>query len=1123
MKKNHFSEVSCFSKMWKSKFFMTMRITLFIFFVAVTQIFASNIYSQNTRLSLKLENVGIKDALLQIEEKSEFYFMYDATKINVNQKVSLSVDNGLITDILDRMFKSTSINYEINNRLIALSEKSAVEISSSDQANKVAGKVVNSSNEPLPGVTVQIKGTTTGTITDFDGKFSISNVQSGSTLVFSFVGMKPMEVVFKGQSNLNVVLEEETIGLDEVVAIGYGSVKKGSVTSSIASVKSESFVKGAVKDAAQLIQGKVAGLTISTSSGNPTEGAAIMLRGNSSLLGTSDPLVLIDGVPGTLESVAPEDIESIDVLKDGSASAIYGTRGTNGVIIIATKSSSNDMVPTIEYSGYVSSATVSRKLDFMNASQVREKWNQGYKFTGANLQDFGSDTNWLDQITRTAVSQVHNIIFRGGNKNTNLTASLNYKDNEGVFIKTDNQKYTGRIDVNHSMFNGKLVANIGTIVSEQKYNAVGSGDNSNTYGDGISNSQYSFNNYVYRQVLIRNPTEPVKDANGKWAERDVYFYDNPVAYLEESLGENRYRKVRFNASLTFTPIQDLTIKGMLTRKGDSNIRGFYQTQNHVSNTKYSNGGFASRGTDDYVGNLTELTANYKKIIGKHNMSVLAGYNYEDNMNEGFWANNRYFPTDAYTYNNLEIGSGIKKGEAGMDSYKNSDKLIGLFSRVSYSFADKYLLMASIRREGSSKFGANHKWGNFPGVSAGWRITEEPFMKSVSWVSNLKLRAGFGITGTNVLDSYKSLSSLNYDEYFYSNGQWVRKLIPTRNANPDLRWEKKEEVNIGLDFDLFGGRVSGAFDFYNRLTKDALWDYSVPTPPYLYNTITANVGRIKNQGFEALINVIPVKTSDFTWNAGFTFSTNKNKLVSLSNDKFQTTNDFFDRGYTGEPIQISTHRIKIGGPIGDFYGLKSVDVTHKGDEFGTDGSSEKPEGIWIIEKPDGTRIKATDSSTDDRQVLGNGIPKYYASWNNSFKYKNFDLSINMRGAFGYQILNFSRMFYENPTIGYNTLNSAFNKVYGKAVLTDVQRYVSYYIEDGDYWKIDNATLGYTIKLNNKNTIKNLRVYASGINLLTITGYKGIDPEVRQTGMDPGNDERDKYPTTRTFTFGVNVTF
>jgi TonB-linked SusC/RagA family outer membrane protein len=1039
-----------------------------------------------------MKNSTVKEVLGQIEEKSEFYFLYNNQLIDVERKVNVEVQNEKVDVILSKLFDDGSVNVLIRDRHIILTPATGVSL---QQQKPVSGKVTDSSGVGLPGVSVVVKGTTTGTITDNDGRFNLANAPSGATLVFSFVGMKSQEIVYKGQANLHVSLEEETIGLDEVVAIGYGSVKKGDVTSSIASVKSENFVKGAVKDAAQLIQGKVAGLSISVPSGNPTEGAVIMLRGNSSLLGTSDPLVLVDGVPGSLESVAPEDIESVDVLKDGSASAIYGTRGTNGVIIITTKASGNEMAPTIEYSGYVSSAKVSRKLDFMDASQLREKWNQGYTFTGANLKDFGSDTDWLDQITRTAISQVHNIIFRGGSKNTNLTASLNYKSNEGIFIQSDNEKYTGRIDVSHSMFGGKLVADIGTIISEQKYW---------TGGDG-----YSFNNYVYRQAIIRNPTEPVTNPDGSWFERDVYFYDNPVAYLKESNGENRYRNVRFTAGLTFKPIEDLDIKAMVTRKGDSNIRGFYQTKNHVSNTKYGSGGYASRGTDDYVGNYAELSANYKKVIGNHNLSALVGYNYEDNMNEGFWANNKYFPTDSYTYNNLAIGSGLPKGEAGMGSFKNSDKLIALFSRVSYSFADKYLFMASIRREGSSKFGEDHKWGNFPGVSAGWRINKESFMQGIGWIDNLKLRTGYGVTGTNVLDSYKSLSSLNYSDYFYYEGSWVRKLVPVRNANPDLRWEKKEEINIGLDFGLFGGRVSGAFDFYNRLTKDALWDYSVPTPPYLYGTITANVGRIKNQGFEALINVIPVKTSNFTWNAGFTFSTNKNKLVSLSNDKFQTTNDYFYSGYTGEPIQIETHRIKIGGPIGDFYGLKAVDITE--------------DGIWIIERPDGSRIPATESSTDDRQVLGNGIPKYYASWNNSFRYKNFDLSINMRGAFGYQILNFSRMFYENPTIGYNTLNSAYNKVYGKAVLSDVQRFVSYYVEDGDYWKIDNATLGYTFNLANKNVFKNLRIYASGINLLTITGYKGIDPEVKQTGLDPGNDERDKYPTTRTFTFGVNVTF
>ncbi|MCW3807980.1 SusC/RagA family TonB-linked outer membrane protein [Plebeiibacterium marinum] len=966
----------------------------------------------------------------------------------------------------------------------------------------LTGTVKDDSGSSLPGVTVVIKGTTNGTVTDINGSFSI-NTNVGEILKISFVGYTSQEIQVSADiSKLDIVLESDMIGLEEVVAIGYGTIKKGDVTSAVSSVKADDFIQGSVKDAAQLVQGKVAGLSISLPSGDPTKGASMMMRGVSSLMGNRTPLVLVDGVPGSLETVAPEDIESVDVLKDGSATAIYGTRGTNGVIIITTKSGKLGMKPTIEYSGYVSLSQISNKLDFLDADELREKWAEGYSFNGSNVEDFGSDTDWLDEITRSAVSHVHNVVFRGGNETTSLTASVNYKDNQGIFINSDNQKYTGRVEVTHNMFDNKLKTNIGILASEQKYW---------TGGDG-----YSFNNYVYRQAIIRNPTEPIKNEDGSWYERDVYFYDNPVAYIKESIGENKYRNLRFNASMVYTPIEGVDLKAMYARKGNSNIRGYYQTKNHVSNTKYGNGGYASRGTDDYVGNYGELSASLKKSIGAHRFTALVGYNYEDNTYQNFWANNKYFPSDAYTYNSLGIGKGLGEGEAGMGSGKSTDKLIAFYSRVSYSLADKYLLMVSLRREGSSRFGENYKWGNFPGVSAGWRINQEAFMQDIEWIDNLKLRAGFGVTGINVDQNLVSLSGLKYDEYFLYNGSWVRDLIPSRNDNPDLKWEKKEEINIGLDFDLFDGRLGGAVDYYSRKTKDALWDYDVPEPPYLYGSILANVGVIENKGFEALLNVVPVKTSNFKWNANFTYSTNKNKLASLSNDKFQTTNEFFYRGYTGEPIQIETHRIDIGGPIGNFYGLRSVDISE--------------DGIWIIENADGERKLATESSTEDRQILGNGLPKHYLSLNNTFNYKGFDLNVNLRAALDFQIINFQRMFYENPTVSYNVLDSAFDKVYGKAVLSDVQRYVSYYVEDGDYLKIDNITLGYNFKTNKIKGIEKLRVYVSGMNLFTFTGYKGIDPEVNRIGsssdedqgLAPGIDHRDQYPTTRSFTFGVNVT-
>nr|WP_294780021.1 TonB-dependent receptor [uncultured Flavobacterium sp.] len=965
---------------------------------------------------------------------------------------------------------------------------------SSFSQQKISGKITDTGNLPLPGVSVLEKNTTNAVATDFDGNFEITTKGNNPILVFSYMGLKTKELKTDGKKVLKVILESDLNELNEVVLIGYGSQKKGDVTSAIASVKSEDFVQGNVRDAAQLIQGKVAGLTVSAPSGDPTVGSQIQLRGISSISGGSNPLILVDGVPGNLNTVAPEDIASIDVLKDGSATAIYGTRGTNGVVIITTKSGSFNSKPTIEYNGYSTVSTISRKMNFLDATQLRQKMAEGYTFIGANNQDYGADTDWLDAITRTAITQTHNVLFRGGNDQTNISASINYKGGDGIFLKSDNTRMTGRADVSHSMFDKKLKTNIGFITSEQVFNALGDGT--------------SFNPYIYRQALIRNPTEPIKDQNGKWNERDVYFYDNPVGYIEETQGENRFRNTRFDFSMSYDFTDHLKIKGVYTRKGNSMIKGFYETKNHVSTVKYAQDGFASRSAEDYRGNYGEFTLDYKQSFGKHNVTGLAGYNYEDNTTEGFWATNRRFPTDAFTYNNIGSGQGLQLGEAGMGSYKNANTLIAFFARVTYNYDNKYLFMASLRHEGSSRFGDDNKWGDFPGVSAGWRINNEEFLKESKWVNNLKLRAGFGITGINAGQDYQSLSGLTYGDYFLNDGKWIRELVPTRNANTDLKWEKKEELNFGLDFGFFDDRISGAIDYYSRTTKDALMDYSVPTPPYFYGTIAANAAEIKNSGLEVLLNVTPIKTKDFSWTANFTYSTNSNKIVSLSNDKFQLTNNFFDAGYTGEPIQIATHRVQEGQPIGNFYGLKSVDITD--------------DGIWIIEKPDGTRIPATEATTEDRQILGNGLPKAYYGLNNTIRYKNWDLNMNLRGASGYQILNFSRMFYENPTVGYNTLDSAYDKVYGKAVLSDVQRYVSHYVEDGDFVKIDNVTIGFTLPKSTFKFIDTLRIYFAGNNLATFTKYKGIDPEVNRIGLDPGNDDRDKYPSTRSFSLGLNIT-
>jgi len=996
--------------------------------------------------------------------------------------------------------------------LIAWIGISSAELYAADapQSFRVSGLVTDTNGEPIIAANIFEPGTHNATVTDEDGKYVITVSGAQATISISYIGYSTQMVDVSGRGYIETVLTEDQQYLDELVVIGYGSQKKSDVTSSVASVKSESFNKGAILDAGQLVQGKVAGLQISLPSGDPTASTAVMLRGTSSLLGSSTPLILVDGVPGSFATVAPEDIESIDVLKDGSATAIYGTRGTNGVIIITTKTSRRDMPTTIEYNGYVSVSHQLKKADFMSAEDLRSRWAEGWSFTGANIEDFGATVDWLDEISRTGISNVHNITLRGGSSQTSVLTNVAYEDREGTFKASGATNLRGRMEISHRMFDNKLITNVSFIANERR-------------------TTPSFNTNVYRYACIQNPTQPVYNEDGSYVERPVYFYDNPVSLINETIGEGRSRNLRFTGSVEFRPVESFAVKAMYTRKGQNYLSGYYNTKKHPNTTEYGYNGYASRYTSDYINNLAEITAEWNENFGKHYVTAIVGYNYEDNTSQNYGVSNRNFPTDAYTYNNLETGMGLTDGNATMYSYKESDKLIGVFARATYNYDDRYLLMVSARREGSSKFGANHKWGTFPGVSLGWRLNNESFMKNLTWLDNLKIRAGYGVTGINVGSPYLSLSSLSYSGYFLYNNEWISTLTPVRNPNPDLRWEKKLEYNLGLDFDLFNGRLGGAIDVYRRDTKDGLWDYSVPVPPYLYGYITANVAQIRNTGLEVMLNAIPVRTNNMEWSTNLSYSTNKNVVVSISNDQFSMTTDWFTSGHTGEPIQTTTHRVKVGDPIGNFYGLKSVGLN--------------ADGKWVVErleKDDEGNVTnvyydiAEDAGDEDWQVLGNGVPKHYLNWNNYFRYKNLDVSVTMRGAFGFQILNYQEMYYANPTIQYNVLNSAFDKhpvvdmatgqPTGQEVcINDYQRYVSKYIEDGDYWKIDNLTIGYTFNTSKIKHIRNIRLYGSCSNLFTFTNYTGLDPEVRMTGLDAGTDSRDKYPTIRSYTFGLNITF
>lgn len=955
----------------------------------------------------------------------------------------------------------------------------------------VSGVVKDAKGDPLPGISVQVKDSQRGTSTDAKGAFTIEVPDGESILVISGTGFAPQEIKVGSQTTISVTLQLRSASLDEVVVVGYGKQKKGEVTSAVASVKSEDFTKGFARDAGQLIQGKVAGVAVVTASGDPNATTQISLRGSSTIMASTQPLVLIDGIPGALNTVAPEDIESIDVLKDGSAAAIYGTRGTNGVVLITTRKKGS-RAATIAYEGQVNIQTIARKMDFLDAAGYRRAIQEGV--FPANY-DKGTSTDWLDLISRKPVSHSHNITVQGGNAQTNYVASLNARRWQGFFLRSENEQLTGRADVNHSMFDGKLKINLNVIGRNRKF---------------FDAPNYA---YIYRQAIIRNPTDSVYNYLGNWKEDPGgYNYDNPLRPIEEVGGESVVNEMRYNANVIFTPIRNLNLKLLLSSVKRTQLFGYAENNSHRASERRT--GYASR-SDDYLrDNLMEFTSDYTRQFNLHRITLLGGYSYQDVTAEGFGASNSNFPTDLYSYNRLQSGDALQlqNNTVTITSFKNNHKLIGFFGRLNYVFDEKYMLMASMRYEGSSKFGANHKWGYFPAVSAGWRISRESFMANVDFINDLKFRAGFGVTGTAPTDPYLSLISMNYsNNRFLYNGQWIQPIEPVRNPNPDLRWEKKTEYNVGFDFAIWNNRISGSIDYYQRHTKDMLYSFPVPVPPNLNGTTIANAGEMKNRGVEILLNTDVIRTKDFDFRSNITWAYNKNTLVSISSDpRFKLANDYFDAGHTGEPIQVITHRAQVGQPLGNFFGYKTIDVDQN--------------GKWIIEDKDGKPKPIGDAKIEDRKILGNGVPKHTAGLNLTFRYKRADLAVNMRGQFGYQILNFQRMYYENPTVKeYNMLESALDKVYGKARLSSPLAYVSHYIEDGDHWKVDNVTLGYNFSTSGNKYIRSLRVYASALNLVVLTGYKGIDPEVNRLGPDAGNDSRDKYPTMRTFTLGVNMNF
>ena len=1073
--------------------FKVMKITLFLLFLCTFSAFAVDAHSQNARVTIHKVQVPLEDILNEIESQTDYLFLY-TNEIDVDKKATVKVKSQPVSQLLNGLLAKSGITYQMEGTHIILSEKKVEEHQALPDKIKVTGTVKDVNGEVIIGASVVEENTTNGTITDISGNFVLT-VSDNAVVKVSYIGYVAQQVKAVQGKPLNIVLREDTKTLDEVVVIGYGIQRKGDVTSSVASIKSEDFSKGAVKDVGQLIQGKVAGLAITNPSGDPTSGTQIKLRGTNTIGGANtDPLVLIDGVPGSLSTVAPEDVESVDVLKDGSAAAIYGTRGTNGVILITTKQAKGAQINSVEYNAYVSTSQIVKKLDMLTADEFRAMYP---------TEDHGANTDWLEEITRTPLTHVHNLSLQGGNSSTSYIANLNYKSGQGIMLKSGIESFQGRIEILHKMFDGKLQLKFGMIGKKNQFSSTSSAG--------------SFNGYTYRQAILRNPTDPVKNEDGTWYENlNKFEYENPVARLEESTGNVKNTEMRYLGNIIYNPLNDLKLTAMMSYVRSNRNHGYSESLEHISALRDGYFGWSSVGANTRMEKLFELTALYSKSINDHKFSVLGGYSYNETDYEDMYFANYGFQDDYFGgWHNIGIGSALKLGKADASSSKSTTNLVGFFGRATYSYLDKYLLMASLRYEGASQlWGTDNEWGIFPSVSLGWRITQEAFMKEQRLFDDLKLRVGYGVTGSQPANPFLGIAMLKYDKYAYVDGKWVQTIVPASNANPDLKWEEKRETNIGLDFTMLKGRLSGTIDLYNRDVEGLIYNYTVPTPPNFYPTTTANGGKMQNRGIEVLLNIVPVIAKDFEWNTTFTFSTNSNKLKSLDGSVFKTDYDYFDTGWLAEPVKTSSHRVQVGEKIGNFWGFKVVDVDNN--------------GKWIYEDKDGKLVPYDEFSRapEEKKIIGNGLPQMYAGWNNYVQYKNFDLSISMRGAFNFDIINEARMYYENSKNSRleNRLKSVNNKIFGKTMLSKEvdPEFNSYYVEKGDYWKIDNVTLGYTLK-NVGKYIKSIRLYGSILNALTITGYDGVDPEVSASGLNPGYDSRDQYPSIRSFTFGVGFKF
>jgi len=968
---------------------------------------------------------------------------------------------------------------------------------------KVVTGLVTDANDGMgiPGVSVVVKGTTIGTTTDIDGSYTLS-VNANATIIYSFVGYRPQEILVGSQSQINVILSVETENLSEIVVIGYGVQKKKDKTGAIAKVKASELNGGTLTDPMQAMQGKAAGVTITKQGGDPNSGFNVRIRGSAGFSSNVSPLYVVDGVPGVdPTTIAPEDIESYDILKDASSTAIYGSQGSNGVIFITTKAGKAGRTK-VEFNSYFAVDKVANKLDLLSASEYRDFAIQN----NINIIDGGASTDWQDEIYKTGITHNNNLAISGGNEQFNYRGSLTHSDFEGVVDGSNKERTIARINLSQKALDDKLTFDLGISATIENNNYI------NYDGNGPSD--------VLFQAFQRNPTLPVYNADGTYHqdETGLYQYNNPRDIIDNLENNRDAKRLLGNFSVNYEIIKGLNFKTTLAYIRDDEEKSYFEP----AESKYNEEGYGYREYNNNETKSLESVITFKKLINNaHNIGAVAGYSYQEFNSDGFKAQGKEPLSNEIGVDNLEIFNNIVLGD--ISSYRGSNKLIGFFGRATYDYQSKYYLTATIRRDGSSKFGTNNEWGWFPSASVGWSLSEEDFIKdNFDFVDILKLRVGWGISGNQDFSNYKDIEIVGYDGSGVdpNTGDPIVTMDYKTVANPDLKWEENHEINFGLDFSFLNNRIGGSVEYYIKETKDLLAPYGVPTPPYKYSTIYDNNGEIENTGLEITLNGYPIKNDDFEWNTTLTFSTNDMEVKTLdAGGKYDLK--YKDAGYISGPgmVGVPSQRIMPGYSLGTFYGLEYAGIDSN--------------GLWLIKGNDGEIYRANEIDVNDSKytkVIGNALPDFELGWSNRFSYKNWDLNFAFRAVVGHDVLNVSRLIFGNPT----QLKGGSNGLQEAAKLANtVQQggvYSDFYIEDGSFLKLDNIVLGYTFKTGTWKMIDKLRVYASANNIFTLTNYSGIDPEINFDGGDKdsgevyfGVDQYNIYPKTRTFTAGVNIIF